>query len=233
MRSVFVTGTDTSVGKTAVTAALLAWMRTKRVDAVPMKPVQTGWPEADDIAWALQEAGLIPFEDERAFMNPYRFALPASPHLAARDAGKTIDLETIRKAYEALAKKHEVVIVEGAGGLLVPLNDKDLMIDIPKLLRLPVLIVARPTLGTLNHTLLSVRELLRNDLHVVGIILSEKAPGSWGQIEEDNLRTLRKATGLPVLRMPHLRTGKAGALADQFQSLDNVFSGLSNHWKHS
>lgn len=156
----FVTGTDTGIGKT-VTAALLC----AALDGIYWKPIQTGSREGTDRATVMQIAGL---PTERTIAESYCFAPPVSPHLAARLAGKRIDLRQIRMPRLSAG---ENLIVEGAGGVLVPINDKQLMTDLMRRLRLPVLLVARSSLGTINHTLLSLAALRAARLKIRGVIM--------------------------------------------------------------
>jgi dethiobiotin synthetase len=187
VKGVFITGTDTGVGKTVAAAALLRWLRAREVNATVMKPVQTGWPGSDDLAACGVKA--------TARNNPYRFRLAASPHLAGR-----VRVDKIMAAYRALARAHDFVIVEGAGGVLVPLNRRHTMLDLMKRMRLPVLVVARAGLGTLNHTLLTLNELHRARLRVAGVILNPGRRGRWGRIEQGNLETLKRRCSQPVQR---------------------------------
>ncbi len=215
-RSFFVTGTDTGVGKTIVTAALTSALRAAGHDVVPMKPVQTG--DADDLAVCLRAAGLEVDDAARKQMCPYRFALAASPHFAAAREGVAISIDRICSAYEELRSRHEGVIVEGAGGILTPLTDTSSMLDLMTALHLPIVLVARPGLGTLNHTQLTVRELRRAGLDVRAIYLNETLSDAWGDIEEDNLQTLRRSAQVPVVeRFPFVGTG-ASELAERARS---------------
>lgn len=202
---VFVTGTDTGVGKTVVAASVLAALIADGVDAVPMKPVQTGCRTvrgrlvAPDLAFCLRNAGLRPDPQELADMAPYCFRPACSPHLAAREAGVGISLPVIERAYRRLSRAHEAVVVEGAGGVLVPLNGRQTMLDLMIRLGLPVLLVARPGLGTLNHTLLSIWALRSAGLEVMGVVLNQSTSGGWGRIEKDNWRTIERLGGVKVL----------------------------------
>lgn len=159
----FVTGTDTGVGKTVVSALLCA-----ALDAYYWKPIQTGTREGTDSHTVARIAGI-----PRAKILPeaYKFAPPVSPHLAARKAGVHIALNDIRMPEVGV---RENLIVEGAGGALVPINETELMTDLMKHLELPVLIVSRTTLGTINHTLLSLAALRAAGLNVRGVILAGK-----------------------------------------------------------
>jgi len=203
MKSLFITGTDTGVGKTVVAAALTYMARTTGVDAVLMKPIQTGCtragPEliAPDLDFCLTLCGLKPSQDERELMSPIRFEPACSPHLAAALAGESIDLDRIRTAYSALHGKHEVVVVEGAGGLLVPINAEQTIADLIALLQLPVLVVARPGLGTLNHSFLTLTELRRRKAKVLGVVAVHTQPAPDGIIEEDNARTIQRMGNVP------------------------------------
>jgi dethiobiotin synthase len=157
----FVTGTDTGVGKTVVSALLCS-----ALDATYWKPIQTGTREGTDTN-AVTHLAQLP--RERIIPEVYRFAPPVSPHLAARRAGVRIDL---RRVQIPRSNRQGSLIVEGAGGALVPINGKQLMVDLMRQLRLPVLLVARTTLGTINHTLLSLAALQAARLDVSGVIMS-------------------------------------------------------------
>ncbi len=169
----FVTGTDTGVGKTLVSAVLMSGL-----SAVYWKPVQSGEP--GDTEWVRQATGL---PAERFAPETYRLQQPLSPHAAAASAGVQIDLGTFQPPVA------ERLIAEGAGGVLVPLNDRQLMIDLMAKLGLPVLLVARSSLGTINHTLLSLEALRRRNLEVVGVVVNgprnpanEEAIARYGQV---------------------------------------------------
>ncbi len=159
----FITGTDTNVGKTVVSALLCA-----ALDAYYWKPIQTGTREGTDRR-TVERLGELP----RAKLLPetYRFSPPVSPHLAARKAGVTIELRTIQTPEIGVK---ENLIIEGAGGALVPINDTQLMTDLMRYLGLPVLLVSRTALGTINHTLLSLAALRSARLNVRGVIMVGK-----------------------------------------------------------
>lgn len=159
----FITGTDTGIGKTVVSALLCA-----ALDALYWKPIQTGTREGTDRNTVMKLAKL---PRSRTLPEAYRFAPPVSPHLAAMRAGARIDFRKIKMPRVA---PHESLIAEGAGGVLVPINEKQLMIDLMRHLQLPVLLVARTSLGTINHTLLSLAALRAANLAVAGVILIGK-----------------------------------------------------------
>ncbi len=211
MNGLFITGTDTGVGKTVLSAALLLALRRNGVDAVPMKPVQTGCVRrgsrviAPDLEFCLASADLNPASEERHWMCRYRYMLASSPHLAAERARLHIYKETIVRDFRRILKKHDAVLVEGAGGVLAPLSRHQTMLDLMKALGLPVLLAARPGLGTINHTLLSIHELRRAKLKVAGVVFVDSRPGRWTLIEKDNLRAIRELSGVPFVgHLPHL-----------------------------
>ena len=166
LNGLFVTGTDTGVGKTLVSAALL-----HRYRHVPelryWKPVQTGIEQDDDTAEVLRLSGLPP---DRALHEGVRLPRPLSPHLSASLAGTSISTASLMNiAWQQPASSHW--IVEGAGGVLVPLNERELMIDLMAVLGLPIVVAARSTLGTINHTLLTLEALRSHALPIAGVVL--------------------------------------------------------------
>lgn len=207
----FITGTDTGVGKTVASALLCA-----ALDAIYWKPIQTGTRDGTDRAAVMKLAQLA---RSRTHPETYRFAPPVSPHLAARRAGVRIDLSRIQMP--ALGPE-ENLIVEGAGGVLVPINETQLMADLMSHLKLPVILVARTSLGTINHTLLSLAALRAASLEIRGVILcgkpndeNRKAIERYGQVRVAGgitpLSTLNRSALLRVFRKNFdrrvLRTG--------------------------
>ena len=213
MNGFFITGTDTGVGKTALSALLLAELRRRGIHAAPFKAAQTGCtrkgvsPEAfdlddlsaPDLEYSLSMAGMTASAQVMAQMSPYRFEPACSPHLAAEQTGTEIDMSRIISAATALAADYELLLVEGAGGVLVPLTRRSLMIDLMQKLNLPVLLAARPGLGSINHTLLSIRALKEAQLKIAGVIFIASAPGNPGLIEKDNAATIAHFGGAPIL----------------------------------
>jgi dethiobiotin synthetase len=196
MHGVFVTGTDTGVGKTLVATALLRALTVNGVRAVGMKPVAAGI-EADATAnadvLALAAAGDVDAPlDER---NPYAFSDAVAPHLAAQASGIAIDLATIERAARGLAKRADVLVVEGAGGACVPIDDRHDMLDIAVLLDLPVLLVVGMRLGCLNHALLSALAIRRRGLVLAGWVANLLPPPM--ALADANVRTLTSRLGMP------------------------------------
>ena len=207
VKGLFIAGTDTGVGKTAVLAGLLRALRRAGLDAAPMKPVQTGCRPlhrglvSPDLERAFRAAGFRPAAAERRLMCPYPFRPACSPHLAAARAGVRIRLSAIRKAFRRLSAQHSFVLVEGAGGILAPLNEKETMLDLMRALGLPVIVAARPGLGTLNHTLLTLRELRRAGLKLLAVVLVRTGRRPWGAIERSNQETIQYLGRVPVHRL--------------------------------
>ena len=184
--SLFVTGTDTNVGKTLLSALLVA-----ALEAIYWKPIQTGATEGTDRRTVIK---LAEIPEAQTIPESYCFGPPVSPHLAAEASGVKIDLARIRVP----AKVDKPVIAEGAGGILVPINDSELMLDLARHLGFPILIAARAALGTINHTLLTVRALRCAKMRIKGIVMI-------GNRNKDNERSVEQFGAVPVVgRIPWL-----------------------------
>ena len=196
-RGVFITGTDTGVGKTIVTAAVAAALTERGVNAGIMKPVATGMDPggggASDPNWLACATGVT---DPPDLIAPYRFRVPASPLVAATRDGRAIDPTLISDAFQALATRHECVVVEGIGGVLVPLTPDFFVADLAKQMGLPVLIVARARLGSINHTLLTVECLRHRGVTVCGLIFNHPSPPATGPDESDTIPTILRLSGV-------------------------------------
>jgi dethiobiotin synthase len=192
LRGLFVTGTDTGVGKTVVSAALMHRYRSA-VSLCYWKPIQTGIEQDDDTADVERLGRGAADEIKRTGI---RLPCPVSPHLAARLNGTTIALAPL---IESMGRRDPVRwIVEGAGGLLVPVNETETMADFMSLLGLPVLVVARTALGTINHTLLTLEALRRRALQVTGVVMV-------GDRHAENRKAIERYGDAPVLgEMPRL-----------------------------
>jgi dethiobiotin synthetase len=204
---IFVTATDTGVGKTIVSAAILRALKKAGVSAGAMKPMETGC--------AVEKGILVPADgtflrnaaemsDSIDLVTPVRYKLPLSPYTASIKEGITVRLEAVLKAYIQLSARYEFMVVEGVGGVLVPLTrtasgDAYFVTDLIKELRLPVVVVTRPLLGTINHTLLTVSRLSEEGIEVKGVIVSNCAPPQGTIAEETNLEMLRELCPVPVI----------------------------------
>ncbi|MGC3998801.1 MAG: dethiobiotin synthase [Anaeromyxobacter sp.] len=201
MRGLFVVGTDTGVGKTEVSCALLAAWRAQGRDVVAMKPAQSGvTPGEPTDAERLHAAmgGALPLDE----VCPYTFAAPLAPGVAARLEGKELSLSRILDHASRLAAAHEAVLVEGAGGLVVPLTARETYADLAVALGLPVLVVARAGLGTVNHTALTLEALERRGLRVAGLVLNRTGPVDDPSVPHNAYEIARLTGREPVAVLP-------------------------------
>lgn len=190
---VFVTGTDTGVGKTVAGCAIAEALRRRGIDVGVMKPIETGVGAQGPLdAIALIEAAGV--NDPIELVCPQRFELPAAPNVAAAREGRSVDVPAIRAAFQALRARHAFLLVEGAGGLLVPIASDFTMADLMAEMELPILVVARGTLGTVNHTLLTLEAIERRGLPLAGVVVSH-GPRRISGAEEENLVALRELLG--------------------------------------
>jgi len=174
MSGVFVTGTDTGVGKTVVAAGIAGAMRKDGIDVGVMKPIATGIPQVKGFKSSDAEllAKISGSKDAENEINPVFLPLEASPLAASRALNIDIKLDEIFSAFKRLTDKHDFVVVEGIGGIMVPIKQKYFIIDMIKEMNLPVLLVSKAALGTLNHTVLTIRACEDYDLNIAGIVLN-------------------------------------------------------------
>lgn len=202
-KGIFITGTDTGVGKTIMTGAIARHLVEKGIDCGVMKPIESGCRrEGDALIPAdgtyLKAAARV--SDPINQITPYRFETPLSPYaLTLQENAEVIDLQKIVANYQSLADLHRFMIVEGMGGLMVPLTAKHALIDLICLLKLPVLLVARSGLGTLNHTLLSLRYGQSRGITFLGVVLNCSTPSQPGSSEETNRMILAERCSVPVI----------------------------------
>lgn len=218
----FITGTDTGVGKTFVTAGIVSTLREKSVNVGVMKPVETGCPEKDgklepqDALYLKNAAGV---SDELDLISPYRFKAPLAPSIASRVEGKIIELNRIKECYYKLASRHSIMFVEGAGGLLAPINENETVADLIKLLNLPLIIIAASRLGAINHTLLTVRYAQSVGIEVKGIILNYPAL-SVEETLSANQAEIKRLANIPVLgELPFCDMDRAPKMVKKYLKL--------------
>lgn len=199
-RGIFVTGTDTGVGKTISAATLARLLRANGVNVGVMKPVTSGCSEVDgelisEDAVLLCEAAGVSNSDDVA---PYRLREAVAPAEAAKIDGVRIEFERIKESYQRLSAIYDYIIVEGAGGLMVPLSGGLLVADLARELDLPLLVVARPDLGTINHTVLTCFAAQQMGLSVAGVIINGM-PKNPGLAESSAPHHIGSLCGAPVL----------------------------------
>ncbi len=204
-RGYFVSGTDTGVGKTRVAVALVHALRAQGLRVAVMKPVAAGCaPGApnEDVSVLMQAANVAADVDD---VNPYRFDAAIAPHIAAAQAGVRIELDRVADAFARLAAGADTVVVEGAGGWRVPLNDREDMADLAARLGLPVLLVVGLRLGCLNHALLTADAVMRRGVPWAGWVANVIDPAM--ACVEDNLATLHRRLPGPCLGIAPCEAG--------------------------
>lgn len=193
----FVTGTDTGVGKTFITCALLLALRDKGIIAIGMKPVSAGTDvdgSNEDVEQLLAASGV---DAPRDLVNPYLFEPAIAPHIAAEEAGRSIDIGHIVASFETLRGMADAVLVEGVGGFCVPLGPHSDTADLAARLGLPVILIVGMRLGCINHALLSQQAILARGLQLSGWVANRIDPG-MSRFEE-NLSALRERIAAPLL----------------------------------
>jgi len=190
-----VTGTDTGVGKTIVTAALVHALTIQGMKAGVMKPIETGVPANAfaDSDWLISVTGT---PHQPGLITPYRFKTAAAPLVAATAEGVTIDPTRIVSALEELSSRHDCLIVEGIGGVLVPVTEDLLVVDLIRMMGLPALIVARSGLGSINHSLLTVEGLRTRGIPILGFIFNNCIRPPTDADRHRTIPTILQLTGL-------------------------------------
>jgi len=198
MRGIFVTGTDTGVGKTIVTGLLAKFLDDKGYKVITQKWVETGSVGfSKDVSLHLKLLGKKrhKIRNHLSDISPYTFQFPSSPHLASSLGKRKISIERIKKSSKSLAKSFDFVIIEGVGGALVPLNKRKLMIDVAKELNLPVLVVVGNKLGAINHTLLTIEALKARKMKIAGIVFNNLKEKGNNIILKDNPEIIETISG--------------------------------------
>ena len=197
----FVTGTDTGVGKTVVAGAIAAWFRSRGARVAVLKPIATGCerrreglvsPDAEFLAHCADAAHPLDL------ICPIRYVEPLAPAIAAERAGQQVDWAAVQRSLDLLTRDSDVIVVEGVGGAMVPLDEKHTVLDLVKWLGLASVIVARPGLGTISHTLLTVAAL-RPVAEVAGVVINRYPAEAAGLAEETNPRAIERWGRVPVL----------------------------------
>lgn len=210
---IFITGTDTEIGKTVIAGGLAAALKASGADVGVMKPIATGGmcpaPSRNEIggevkarlvsedAIFLKHAARV--DDDLDLINPICLREPLAPSVAAEIEGLQIDLKKVDAAFDQLRQKHEFMVVEGVGGIAVPIQGDFLVAHLAQRFNLPVLVVARPNLGTINHTFLTVEFARAFNLEIHGIVLNRLREDIEGLAEKTNSAEISRLTNLPIL----------------------------------
>ncbi|NJN45761.1 MAG: dethiobiotin synthase [Candidatus Competibacteraceae bacterium] len=225
LRGFFITGTDTEVGKTEVSCGLIAALKRRHYTILGMKPIASGCEStpvglrnADALALQAVSSLALPYES----INLYSFEPPIAPHIAAQDAGVTIDFAHIRAGAERLGRQADYVIVEGAGGWRVPLGQNGDMATLAKVLDLPVVLVVGIRLGCINHALLSTEAIFASGLPLAGWVANRIDPDS-ARFQE-NLDTLSDAITAPCLGVIPFLTERQPETLAGYLTIDRLFN---------
>lgn len=204
MAGLFITATDTEVGKTVLTGAIAAAFQAKGLKVAVMKPVASGGVYNRDGKLTAEDADFLMAavqmpETQRCLVNPVCLEGDLTPAVAAKAAGKVIHIPHILSAYRQLAASYDVVLVEGVGGIMAPIWEDYLVADLMTDLGLPGVIVIRPNLGTINHTALTVSYARHRNLSLAGIVVNRWNGATAGLLEDSNVQYIERLTGLPVV----------------------------------
>lgn len=207
-QGLFIVGTDTGVGKTVVAASIIKALHAQGIHACGMKPIETGCSRVGSTLYPSDGMFLkkVARMDEHAgFVTPYCFENPVAPSLASEMEGRVIHIPLIREKFQALLERYPAVVVEGIGGILVPIKKDYFVMDLIRELSLPLVVVARPSLGTINHTLLTVNYALERGIAVLGVIINFSRPPESTVAENTNPLLLEKLSPVPLIGIfPHL-----------------------------
>ncbi len=217
-KTIFITATDTNVGKTVTTLCLGVLLKARGYDVGVMKPVQCA---GDDIRFLSKALNI---GDEMALLNPFYVKEPLSPHLALKRAKIKFDKRRILAALKVLQGRHEILLVEGAGGLMVPLSHHYYNADLIRDMKAEIIIVARLGLGTINHTLLTINQAKAYGLRIRGLIFCDAKAGNKTLPARSNPAEIAKLSGIKVLGIiPYLKSLTAANMLKQCKKLKLKF----------
>lgn len=208
---IFITGTDTGVGKTLVAAAVALALKKRGYEVGVMKPIETGVsPSKTGQSDAARLRSIIDGEDQLGVVCPYPFTLPVAPLAAAQAERQAINPDVIRKIYRLLSDRYDYMVVEGVGGVSVPITPDSDVMDLMRQLKLPAVIVGRSGLGGINHALLTIEALWRRNIPVIALVLNQTSPTRSKMMriqERATIGLLLKRAGVPVLGPLPYRSG--------------------------
>jgi len=238
MKGLFITATDTEVGKTVITGAIAAALKARGINVGVVKPLASGGVAdvngelvAEDATFLMKAAGIG--EDKRALVNAVCLQPALTPAVAAVQSGITIDMPEVIATCRYSGNQFDKVLVEGVGGITAPLWEEYLVADMIQELALPVVIVARPNLGTINHTVLTVEYARQRGITLAGIIINKWDEAGAGILERSNIEYIGRLTKLPLLgkfpaaksvSVPEAQVGGLAELAEQHLAIDTLLS---------
>lgn len=216
-RTLFITGTDTGVGKTVVMALIASCLQKRGIDTGVMKPFASG-AETEDGRVMNRDVGfyrrVLDLKDPDNLVNPVCYRAPLAPAVAAREEGTVADFTIIDAAYDELRERHELLLIEGVGGLCVPLSDDYTVADLVRRWKAPLLIVARPGLGTINHTGLTVSYARGRGIEIAGFLFNDSREITRDISTLSNPSVIKRLCGVPFCgRMPYGGTDPASPAA--------------------
>lgn len=240
MAGLFITATDTEVGKTVVTGAIAAAIKARGCELMVMKPLASGGVAdragqlvAEDATFLMRAAGIA--EEQRQRVNPVCLAPSLTPAVAAVESGVSIDIGGVIAACRQTLQTHALTLIEGVGGITAPLWKDYLVADMIAELKLPALIVARRNLGTINHTVLTAAYARQRGIKIAGIVINGWDEAAAGVLERSNAEYIARLTGLPIfgklpyceqIDVPSGRTGELAKLAEEHLDIDAIIQAM-------
>ena len=228
MNGFFITGTDTGIGKTVVTACLTTLFKSQDMDVGVMKPIETGVDPVcsssanSDAKFLMESSSSTDAEEE---VCPYRLKTPASPYQSAQIAGTQIQPSTILEKFKVLQSRHSMMMVEGIGGLLVPITYRYCVADLALEIGLPLIIVSRLRVGTLNHTLLTINVAQQYGLKIKGVILNQHEAGVLNDVEIKQGELIEEFSDVPILgTCPYLEDVSSEGIKESLPNIQQVFN---------
>jgi dethiobiotin synthetase len=225
-KGIFVTGTDTDVGKTIVSSGIAAALKRRGHDTGVFKPMLSGVKREDPTSDTMLLKKYSGDESALRDITPYQFDEPLAPYLAARLQGCEVPFSELINCWNDMKEQHDFFIVEGAGGISVPFGRDYLVSDVAEYIGFPLIIVARPNLGTLNHTYLTVDYARRCGLHVLGVVVNGLDEKEKGVAEETNPAMIEQFCNVPVLgvipKMSHIVEDRLASLMEERIEIDKL-----------
>ncbi len=227
-KGIFVLGTDTNVGKTTISMAISAAIRARGIDIGVCKPMMSGMKRADCTSDASLLKEMSGDTNTLEAINPFQFDERVTPYIAAKRQNKIITLAEVKAAWLKIADTHEFYLVEGAGGLMAPMGAGYHVGHIAQVIGLPVVIVARPSLGTVNHTLLTIEAVRSLGLSIAGVIINGVRSGELTIPEQTNPQLIEEFSGVPIIgqfpKLEEIEKHKLAGIAEVSIDLDKIIN---------